>query len=138
MYNIYGDDIQINLPVDSSVPGVVMFEWPNWWLWLMLLYFGWPNYVQLKCGQFGHFKVANWRLFEQFQFWLDKSTKSLFQIIWKYRIHRQTDKQTNFRSKWRAFCLKPGKALPNYYIEYNCFTPREIPTLANPVKVLSE
>ena len=31
-------------------------------------------------------KVANWQLFEQFQFWLDNSKKSLFNMIWKYLI----------------------------------------------------
>ena len=35
---------------------------------------------------FGKSKVANWQLFEQFQFWHDKSIKLLFDIIWKYLI----------------------------------------------------
>ena len=32
-------------------------------------------------------KVSKWQLFEQFQFWLDKSKKLLFNIMWKYLIH---------------------------------------------------
>ena len=52
----------------------------------------------------GNSKVANWQPFEQFQFWLHKSKKSQFNIIWKYLIHcfksSNQPQEKPFRKKW--------------------------------------
>ena len=58
-------------------------------------------------------KVANWQIkssqlatFELFQFWLDKSKKSIFDIIWKYLIRCCYWSKTNIWLFW-SLAQKP-------------------------------
>ena len=68
----------------------------------------------------GNSKVANWQLFEQFQFWLDKNKKSLFNIIWKYliRCYILTFNFNNFVLEIQNYRIKKKKKDDLYFPKF--------------------
>ena len=73
------------------------------------------------------------RLSEQFQLWLDKSKKSVFQIIWKYFIHCIF--KTRIGALLRTHCTQSLKFLQVWHLlEASWFTPRLQPLTFNVAK----